>query len=153
MVSTILVTSSRSPEGATGRIASTIAAPLHASVIPAELATGDVLVHADRIGFGSWVYWLGFDAPLVQRIKDLPAMPGKDAFVFATSVLPEPLLRRYLYRLRALLEDKEFRVIGMFSCRGVAVSRGLFTAAVQDRIEHESADLVAARAFATRIAP
>ncbi|UIJ35601.1 flavodoxin [Allobranchiibius sp. GilTou73] len=152
-MATILVSSSRSAQGNTRRVATTIAAYLNADVISPAMATGEVLARADRIGFGSGIYWLGFDQDLVHQIERLPPMPGKDAFVFATSALPQPPFRQYLRRFRDLLEDKEFRVIGMFACRGAA-TWGPFKMVGGVSTDHpDETDLIAARAFATRLAP
>nr|WP_296773516.1 flavodoxin family protein [Rhodococcus sp. (in: high G+C Gram-positive bacteria)] len=116
---TIVVSASKSSHQNTRRIAEIFGDTLNARVISPEMATPAVLAQADRIGFGSGVYWMNFDPQLVECIRKLPDMSGRVAFVFATSGLPELPFRRYTHRLGLQLEERGFRVIGSFSCRGV----------------------------------
>lgn len=84
-------------------------------------------------------------------VEGLPIVSRKDAFVFATSALPELPARHHSHSLREHPEDKGFRVIGMFVCRTVRtwVSSGRTGGGGKDHLNQR--DLVSARAFATRI--
>lgn len=110
VVDTIIVSSSRSPHGNTRRVADVMAEVLDARVVaPADL-TPELLDRAGRIGFGSGIYWLGFDHRLTECIDTLPIVAGREAFVFATSGLPEPPFRRYTRRLGVLTTDVRYGV-------------------------------------------
>lgn len=91
---------------------------------------------------------MGFDAALLDAIRALPDMSGREAFVFATSGLPEPPFRRYTRRLSGLLEDTGFRVTGAFTCRGIDTwgPFGLVGGVAKQHPDIE--DLAAAREFA-----
>lgn len=119
LVQTVVVTSSRSEHLNARRNADAIGEVLGARVLAPEEATPDVLRQADRVGFGSGIYWMGFDQRLLQCIQELPDMAGREAFVFGTSGLPEPPFRRYTKRLGRILENRGFGVVGSFTCRGV----------------------------------
>ncbi|MGK9271563.1 flavodoxin family protein [Williamsia muralis] len=116
---TVLVTSSRSEHLNTRRIADAIGEVLGARVLAPEEATPTVLREADRVGFGSGIYWMGFDKRLLHCIQALSDMTGREAFVFGTSGLPEPPFLRYTQRLGSILENRGFEVVGSFTCRGV----------------------------------
>lgn len=145
---TVLVSSSRSPHGNTLRVATTIAEVLDAPVITPAQATPDALASVTRVGFGSGIYWMGFDAQLVSFIQGLPDMSGKEAFVFATSGLPEPPFRRYTQTLEALLKDKGFSVTGTFTCRGIDTWGPFKLVGGVSKDHPNELDLAAARAFA-----
>ncbi|MCH5643125.1 flavodoxin family protein [Gordonia sp. ABSL49_1] len=147
-MTTIIVTSSRSPHGNTRRIADTLSAGLDARVVSPAQATADLLADADLIGFGSGIYSLGFDERLVDCIATLPDMAGRAAFIFASSGLPEPPFARYTKRLARQLERRGFRVVGTFVCRGVD-TWGPFKLVGGVSREHPSAaDFERARSFA-----
>ncbi len=116
---TLVVCSSTSPHHNTRRIADVLGIALNARIITPEEATADLLGEADRIGFGSGIYWMRFAPALMECVRALPDMSGRDAFVFATSGMPEPPLPRYTKSLARLLEQRGFTVAGTFTCRGV----------------------------------
>ena len=115
---------------------------------PAE-ATPDALSDAQRIGFGSGIYWLGFDPALADCIRGLTNMSGKDAFVFATSGLPEPPFRRYTRTLGRDLTDTGFRVVDTFLCRGIDTWGPFKVVGGVNKSRPDDNDLAAARDFAT----
>ena len=116
---TILVTTSKSPHGNTRVVAEALAGVLNAQILAPEELTAAILGRADRIGFGSGIYLMNFDRRLRDCIDALPAMSGRDAFIFATSGLPEPPFRPYTDKLRSRLEARGCRVVGTFTCRGL----------------------------------
>lgn len=145
---TVLLNSSRSPHGNTRRVADAIAAGLDARVLTLAESTAEALSEASLVGFGSGIYWMGFDRDLVDHIRGLPDMRGKDAFIFATSGLPEPPFRRYTRQLAGLLEDKGFRVVGTFTCRGLDTWGPFKLVGGVSRNRPNASDLVAAGEFA-----
>ena len=147
----VIVSSSRSPHANTQRLAETIGGVLNARVVSPGLATPDVLGPAKRIGFGSGIYWMGFDPQLVELIQGLPDMSGHEAFVFATSGMPEPRFRRYTQRLGNLLENKGFRVVGTFTCRGIDTWGPFKLVGGVGKGRPNESDLAAAREFASQL--
>ncbi|WP_020106773.1 flavodoxin family protein [Nocardia sp. 348MFTsu5.1] len=117
-MNTILVCSSTS-NGNTRQVADALAEVLDARILSPAQATPTELAQADRIGFGSGIYWLAFAPELITCVNSLPDMSGRDAFVFATSGFPQPPFRPYLRNFTKLLTDKGFRATGTFSCRGL----------------------------------
>ncbi|MDT5339711.1 MAG: hypothetical protein QOD90_5216 [Mycobacterium sp.] len=150
-MTTLVINSSRSPHGNTRRVAEVIGAVLEAQVLTPAQVTPDALRDVQRIGFGSGIYWMGFDTQLVDLVHRLPDMAGHDAFVFATSGLPEPPFRRYTRTLGHLLEHKGFRVIGTFTCRGIDTVGPLRLLGGVNKTHPTDGDLAAARTFATQL--
>lgn len=148
-MTTLVINSSRSPHGNTRRIAEAIGAVLDAQVLTPAQVTPDTLRDVQRIGFGSGIYWMGFDTGLLDLVHGLPDMAGHEAFVFATSGLPEPPFRRYTRTFAHLLEHKGFRVIGTFACRGIDTLGPLRLLGGVNKNHPNDGDLAAARAFAT----
>jgi flavodoxin len=146
-----LVSSSRSQHRNTRRIADALADVLEASVLAPEEATPAVLGAADRVGFGSGIYWMGFDQRLVDCIRELPDMSGRDAFIFGTSGLPEPPFRRYTQRLGRILEDCGFRLVGSFTCRGIDTWGPYKLVGGVSKGHPDGNDVTAARNFAATI--
>lgn len=147
-MATVLLNSSRSPHGNTRRVAEAIGSALDARVLTLAESTPETLIKASLVGFGSGIYWMGFDRALVDRIRDLPDMTGTDAFIFATSGLPEPPFRRYTRQFADVLEDKGFRVVGTFTCRGRDTWGPFKLVGGVSRNRPNAQDLIAAREFA-----
>ncbi|KAF0849272.1 flavodoxin family protein [Nocardia caishijiensis] len=137
--------------GNTRKVADAIASVLDARVAdPAEISAGD-LGDYDLIGFGSGVYWMSLDPRLRAFVDALPAGQDRDAFVFATSGLPEPRLRPYLRNLGDRLGDKGFEVVGGFSCRGLDTMGPLALVGGLNKGRPSTEDLASARAFAEQL--
>lgn len=146
---TVIISASRSEHRNTQRVAEAIGAVLDARVLNPEEVTPDALSKASLIGFGSGIRWMNFDDQLVELIRSLPNMTGRDAFVFATSGLPEPPFRRYTRTLAHLLEEKSFRVVGTFTCRGLDTWGPFRIIGGVSKNRPNDGDLAAARKFAT----
>lgn len=147
---TIVVCASKS-HGNTRQIADVIGNVLDARILSPEQATPAELATADRIGFGSGIYWMAFDPKLIKCVEALPDMNKRDAFVFATSGLPQPPFRPYLRRFATLLEDTGFRVAGTFACRGLDTMGHFKLVGGVNKNRPGSSDLAAARAFANSL--
>ena len=152
-MTTLLINSSKSPHGNTRRVAEAIGAVLDAQVLTPAQVTPDSLSDVQRIGFGSGIYWMGFDTQLLDLVRDLPDMAGHEAFIFATSGLPEPPFRRYTRTFVHLLENKGFRVIGGFTCRGIDTLGPLRLFGGVNKKHPNDDDLASAREFATQLTP
>lgn len=148
---TVLVTSSKSPHANTRRIATALGEVLDARVVSPEDATPDVLMEADRVGFGSGVYWMSYDKRLAECIRSLPDMSGRDAFTFGTSGLPETPFRRYTRRLVSVLEHQGFRVVGSFNCRGLDTWGPFKLLGGVSKGHPDDNDIAAARTFAAAL--
>ncbi|PHV67564.1 flavodoxin [Williamsia muralis] len=148
---TVLVTSSRSAHLNTRRIADAISEVLGARLLAPEEAIPTVLREADRVGFGSGIYWMGFDERLLHCIQELPDMAGREAFVFGTSGLPEPPFRRYTKQLGTILENRGFEVVDSFTCRGVDTWGPFKLVGGVNKGRPDDNDVQAARRFAETI--
>ncbi|GAC69609.1 flavodoxin family protein [Gordonia soli] len=148
----IIVTTSRSPHGNTRRIADAIGRSLDAEIVTPTQTSSSYLDDAELVGFGSGIYYMGFDRRLVEFIAALPEKQGRRAFVFATSGLPEPPFRRYTRTIGRALEHKGFEVVDTFVCRGLD-TWGPFGAVGGVNKGHPAADdLTEAREFGRRLA-
>ncbi|WP_018177299.1 flavodoxin family protein [Jongsikchunia kroppenstedtii] len=150
-MTTLIICSSRSPHANTTRIAQTIAETIDAQVVTPDQATPELIAAADRIGFGSGIYWMNFDRRLIDLVDHLADGAGREAFVFATSGLPETPLRRYTESFRKRLEHKGFRVIDTFTCRGLDTMGPLAAIGGLNKQRPNQADLDAARRFALQL--
>lgn len=71
----------------------------------------------DLVGFGSGIYFWKHHRKLIDYVSSLPHSPNKKAFIFSTQGLPNPghIFHR---KLKLVLKEKGFEVVGQFSCRG-----------------------------------
>ncbi|MEV0435697.1 flavodoxin family protein [Nocardia sp. NPDC050413] len=137
--------------GNTRKVADAIGSVLDARVVdPAEISAAE-LGDYDLIGFGSGVYWMSLDARLRAFVDALPAGQNRDAFIFATSGLPELRVRPYLRNLGDQLEDKGFELVGGFSCRGLDTMGPLALIGGLNKGRPSADDLASARAFAEQL--
>jgi len=150
-MTTLIICSSRSPHANTTRIAHTIADTIDAQVVTPDQATPELITAADRTGFGSGIYWMNFDRGLLRLVDRLADGAGREAFIFATSGLPETPLRRYTHAFRKTLEDKGFRVIDTFTCRGLDTMGPLAVVGGLNKQRPNPGDLDAARRFALQL--
>ncbi len=105
--------------GNTEKVAKAIASVLGARLFKSSEVKYKDIEKADLIGFGSGVYLSRFHKNLSDLIKDLPEMRNKKSFLFSTSGIRKNfILNRSHSNFRKILEDKGFKVIGEFDCRG-----------------------------------
>ncbi|MEU6878807.1 flavodoxin family protein [Streptomyces sp. NPDC046712] len=136
--------------GNTRRVADTMAQVLGAKVVAPEEADLDELSDADLVGFGSGVFYGRLHPRLTDFVKALPARPGQ-AFVFATSGLPEIPPAPFTRPLIRVLEGKGFEVAGSFSCRAFDTWTPFKLVGGLNKQRPNVGDLAAARAFAERL--
>ncbi|MFE7721044.1 flavodoxin family protein [Nocardia rhizosphaerihabitans] len=146
----LIVCTSKS-HGNTRKVAEAIGSVLDARVVdPAEISAAE-LGEYDLVGFGSGVYWMALDARLREFVDALPVGAGQEAFVFATSGLPEPGFRPYLRNLGDQLADKGFEVVGGFACRGLDTMGPLGLVGGLNKGRPSVDDLTSAREFAEQL--
>jgi flavodoxin len=105
--------------GNTETIARAMATALQAELVKLPEPELPPLTDYDLIGFGSGIYWGKHAQEILTLVRRLPPQQGKQAFIFATSGLAEGrIFNRYNRRLRRILSEKGFTLIGDFSCRG-----------------------------------
>lgn len=102
--------------GNTKRIATAMAGVLGATLKqPGETSVDDIAA-ANLVGFGSGIYFWRHHRDLLHLADELPAMPGKRAFLFSTSGIgPGWLWHR---SLRRRLRRKGFAIVDEYACRG-----------------------------------
>ncbi|MCX6764718.1 MAG: flavodoxin family protein [Candidatus Nealsonbacteria bacterium] len=72
----------------------------------------------DLIGFGSGIYLGKHHKNLISLVEKLPQFIGKKAFIFSTCGGDEKEIETNHDRLRKKLQEKEFDIMGEFSCKG-----------------------------------
>ncbi|GAA1456189.1 flavodoxin family protein [Williamsia maris] len=145
---TLVVCASRSSHQNTRRIADALGGALDADVVTPDEVTPAMLAEADRIGVGSGIYWMSFDPRLMEWVRGLTDMSGRDAFIFSTSGLPETALRRYTNTFEQLLRQRGFRYLGAFGCRGLDTWGPFGLIGGVSRGRPDADDLAAAQSFA-----
>ncbi len=135
--------------GNTLKIAEAIAAVLKAEIKkPAELDPSNI-ANYDLIGFGSGIY-NGYHHPSFFRLlENLPEIDKQKAFIFSTSTI---FVDRMHLKLRNILTEKGFEIIGEFNCKGLMTSsftRFIFGGLNKGRPNEK--DLNKAREFADTI--
>jgi flavodoxin len=104
------------------------------------------LADYDLIGFGSGIYWGKHDRKLLDLVSGLPRVNGKKAFIFSTSGLRAG--RVFNRRLRRNLLERDFDIIGAFSCRGFDTVWPLRLVGGVNKGRPNATDLEAAASFA-----
>lgn len=99
----------------TEKIGKVIAESLNADMVKAENLNLDDLSGYDLIGFGSGIYMSKFHKSITDLIENMPIISNKKAFVFSTSGMGK---MEYNKPLEKKLEEKGFKVIGSFACKG-----------------------------------
>ena len=152
-MTTLIVCVSISPHGNTRKVAESIGEVLNARVVEPEEVVPDDAASYDLLGIGSGIYGMMFHARLWRFARSLPRVHDKPAFLFATSGSPELLWRPAIMLVRRLLQTKGYRVVGMFSCRGLDDWWPLGLVGGLNKGRPSGADLIAARSFASGLVP
>ena len=102
------------------RVAQVIASELDAELKTPEMVDQESLLGYDLIGFGSGIYMGKHHRTLLNFIKDLNTLSGKNTFVFYTSGFSKfPARPPFETALKNQLTKKDAHIIGTFSCRGL----------------------------------
>lgn len=105
--------------GNTEKIAKVMAEPLQAKLVPPQNVDKTDLESYNLIGFGSGIYHGKHHETLLNLVSDLPVMKGKKVFLFSTSGLRKiPWFHAFHKPLKKKLREKQFDIVGEFSCRG-----------------------------------
>jgi len=99
----------------TEKVAKVMAEELGADLVPVGEAQPETLAAYDLIGFGSGIYGRKFHKTLLQFVKGLPAVTGKQGFIFSTRGGREGPGHA---ALKEMLVNRGFSVTGEFSCKG-----------------------------------
>ncbi len=137
--------------GNTRRVADRMAEVLGAEVVEPESLDPEKLREYDLVGFGSGIYYMGFDARLRNLIRRLPNVDGIRAFTFFTSGAREIPLLDYTKPAGKQLATKGFEVLGSFSCRGFDTVGPFGFVGGINRGRPNDHDLDRAAAFAERL--
>jgi len=138
--------------GNTAKVATAIAAVLHAEIASPEEVPYTSLEGRPLVGFGSGVYYGRMHDALFEWLHGLPDVPEAvlPAFLFSTAGLPwlswlwhGPLCR--------LLARKGFRVVGEFSCGGYDTWGPLWLIKGLNKKHPDDRDLARAEEFAAGI--
>ncbi|WP_292459577.1 flavodoxin family protein [Methanothermococcus sp.] len=100
--------------GNTKKIADAMAEVLNADVIEPEKINPDETKKYGLIGFGSGIYFGKHHKELLKLVDKISGK-NKKAFIFSTHGIDLPLYHKIL---RNKLKNKEFNIVGEFSCRG-----------------------------------
>lgn len=104
-------------KGNTKKIAEALAGELNAKLVkPGEIEVNN-LKDFDLIGFGSGIYFWQHHRDILALAEKIPATPGRKAFIFSTAGLPQFKLIWHS-ALRNILKEKDFIIVGEFSCKG-----------------------------------
>lgn len=101
--------------GNTEKVAKTIAEGLDAVLVTSQKVQGKTLLEYDLIGFGSGIYHSKHHRSLFELAGNIPPMHGKKAFLFSSN--RDGTTDSHAV-LREVLQEKGFRIIGEFSCKG-----------------------------------
>ncbi len=110
--------------GNTEKIAKEIAEVLDAKLLKPWEVNEDNLSEYDLIGFGSGVYFGKHHKSLLSLIDRLPEAENRKTFIFSTSGMRNGIAQRphgssdFNQLLKEKLLQKDFDLIGEFSCRG-----------------------------------
>ncbi|MGY5879109.1 MAG: flavodoxin family protein [Candidatus Thorarchaeota archaeon] len=102
------------------RVAQVIADELDAELKTPETVDVESLAYYDLIGFGSGIYMGKHHKSLVNFVKDLDTLSGKNVFVFYTSGFSKfPARPAFESVLIEQLTEKGAQILDIFSCRGL----------------------------------
>jgi len=138
--------------GNTLKIASAMAKVLKAKVIEPKEARNHNIPEYDLVGFGSGIYFGKPEDSLLKIVDKLPES-DKKAFIFSTRGRNSLFQNSYHKHLRQKLIEKNYKVIGEFSCRGFSEHHKIFKLFGGVNKGHpNSKELDKARAFALKVA-
>lgn len=102
----------------TKKVAERMAQVLEAKLAePNEFNPVEISNH-DLIGFGSGIYIGKHHKDLLDLVHNFPNFVGKKAFVFSTCGGNEKDIEKNHKKLREKLKEKQFEIVGEFSCLG-----------------------------------
>jgi flavodoxin len=140
--------------GNTLKVAEVIAQELGADLFTPEEFRAEILQQYDLIGFGSGIYNARHHRSLVNFVKALPSLSGKDVFVFYTSGFDKfPVMSPFGTALARQLEEKDANIRGLFGCRGFQTWGPFRFRGGRNKGHPDDSDFEDARAFARSFSP
>ena len=131
------------------RVAQVIADELDAELKTPEEVERESLSQYDLIGFGSGIYMGKHHRSLVNFVKDIETLSGKNVFVFYTSGFSKfPTRPSFETVLTDLLKEKEAQILDIFSCRGLETVGPFKIGGGKNKGHPDETDLNDARTFA-----
>jgi flavodoxin len=154
--SKVLIVLESSENGATAKIARSMAGVLGARLVSAEHVTTEEIQGCSLIGFGSGIFDQRHHAALFALVDRLPELSGKKAFVFSTSGVSRQVCLDHGIEdahapLREKLRSKGFHVVGEFNCAGFNNNSFLKLFGGMNRGRPNMNDLEKAGAFAREL--
>jgi flavodoxin len=131
-------------KGNTKKLAEKMAEVLEADVFRSKEFDKRMFSKYDLIGFGSGIYAGHHHRRIVKLAKSLPE-GKKKVFVFSTS---GEGTKRHHHKLKKILGDKGYRVLGDFACKGFTHLKLLWWEARSNDGHPDKKDFLAARKFA-----
>lgn len=131
------------------RVAQVIAEELDAEVKTPEEVDHESLAQYDLIGFGSGIYMGMHHRSVVNFVKDIDTLSGKNAFVFYTSGFSKfPTRPPFETALTDQLTEKGAQILDIFSCRGLETVGPFKIGGGKNKGHPDETDLDNARDFA-----
>ena len=131
------------------RVAQAIADELEAELKTPEVIDGESLAQYDLIGFGSGIYMGKHHRSLVNLVKNLDNLSGKNVFVFYTSGFSKfPARPSFESMLTEQLTEKGANILDIFSCRGLETYGPFKIGGGKNKGHPKETDLNNARDFA-----
>jgi len=122
---------------------------LDAELKTPEEVERESLSQYDLIGFGSGIYMGKHHRSLVNFVKDIETLSGKNVFVFYTSGFSKfPTRPSFETVLTDLLTEKEAQILDIFSCRGLETVGPFKIGGGKNKGHPDETDLNDARTFA-----
>ena len=122
---------------------------LNADIFTPEDVSSETLQQYDLVGFGSGIYRGKHHRSLLEIVKELESLSGKDVFIFFTSGFSHfPVLPSFEAALTTQLENKGAHIKDSFSCRGWETWGPFRIYGGKNKNRPDEEDLVNARTFA-----
>lgn len=142
-----------SDRGGAARLAGTMAARLHATVVSPAGLTVDDLDHASLLGLGSGIFDQAHHKALLELAETLRPISGRRVFIFSTSGVSRDHLPGLHEEdphkaLRDRLVAKGCKIVGEYNCVGFNDNSFLFLFGGMNKGHPDPKDLALAQAFA-----
>ena len=136
------------------RVAQVMASELDADLSTLEEVDIDSLAQYDLIGFGSGIYMGKHHRSLLNFVKDLDNLTGKNTFVFYTSGFSKfPARPTFETALKNQLTKKGAHIVDVFSCRGLETYGPFRIGGGKNKGHPDETDFNNAREFAKSLIP
>jgi len=136
--------------GNTRKVADAMADVLACDIIQVDETTPRDVSEFDLIGLGAGIAFSKHYRQLLEFAERLPSVEGKRAFIFSTAGLhSDKWMRRHHAKLKQILGDKGYNIVGQFACKGYDTFGALKVIGGINRGRPNEDDLARATDFAT----